>query len=288
VKLEARFIPDPDLLWVAEGYDSAVDRIQKRSADLVFLGDSCTAMGTYPTLLVDRLEGAYPTARLRATKLAVTGWSTYQGLRPLERDVAKARPGIVTFYFGWNDHWVGFGIEDKQLHPLRVSGLPWLSRLRTVQLLSKALVAWRVRTGADRPNRVSPADFRENLRAMARISREHGIVPVFITAPTSHEPGREPEYLAERFLRDVDELVPLQQGYVEIVRQVAAGEGAVLCDTARAFAALPAEWRRTRLFARDGIHLRPAGQQKLAELLFECFQASGPVRAVLEARARDS
>jgi hypothetical protein len=108
----------------------------------------------------------------------------------------------VTLYFGWNDHWVGFRIEDKEVHLLRVPGLPWLSRLRTVQLLSKALVGWRVRTGTDRPNRVSPADFRENLRAMARISREHGIVPVFIAAPTSHEVGREPEYLGERFLRD--------------------------------------------------------------------------------------
>jgi hypothetical protein len=45
----------------------------------------------------------------------VGGYTTYQGLRQLERDVATLHPVIATFYYGWNDHWIGFGIEDRDV-----------------------------------------------------------------------------------------------------------------------------------------------------------------------------
>lgn len=278
VQMDANFAPDPDLFWVPEGYDAFMEGLRRNGAHLVFLGDSCTATGSYPALVSERIRHRYPDIGLRALRVAVSGWSSYQGLRQLERDVLPARPRVVTLYFGWNDHWTGFGVEDDEIGALRVSALPGLSRLRVAQLAFKGLLVWKTRHREQKPNRVSPDDFRANLTRMAELSRASGTIPVFITAPTSHEIGREPEYLARRHLRDLSELVPLHRRYGDIVREVAGAHGGVLCDVARAFDERPRQEVRFQLLRRDGIHLRKRGDELLAELLFECFEASDEIR----------
>lgn len=282
------FEPDPELFWVPEGYRTVIDRIQREGVDLVLLGDSCTAVGNYPQFLINLLTRAQPDLDLRALKLGVSGWTSHQGLRQLERDVLPARPRVVTFYFGWNDHWVGFGVEDKEIAGLQLPDLPGLAQLRTAQLFLKGRIAWRARWRAERPNRVSPDDFRANLRSMARLSRAAGTVPVLITAPTSHSEGQVPEYLAERYVRDLEEVVPLHRQYAEIVREAAAAEDAVLCDVARAFRAIDPEVVRSDYFRRDGIHLRLAGDRAIAQVLYGCFLGSGELRAALALAARAS
>jgi lysophospholipase L1-like esterase len=279
-RMEQYFVPDPDVFWVREGYGEAVEQLKRTGAHIVFLGDSCTAMGTYPDHLLKRLERAYPGLETSAMRLAELGWSSYQGLRQLERDVVPARPRIATFYFGWNDHWTGFGIEDKEIHALRISAYPGLRSFRSAQLVFKGLVLWRASAKRRMPNRVSPEDFRHNMRQMVRISRAAGIIPVLLTAPTSHEIGHEPQYLADRFLRDLSELVPLHRQYVEIVREVARAEGALLCDLARAFEAIPRDELRETYFQRDGVHATKRGDRRIAKLLFQCFEEREEVRAV--------
>ena len=221
-----------------------------------------------------------PNVPIRMEMLAVAGWSSYQGLRQLERDVLPASPKIATFYFGWNDHWVGFGVEDKEISGIRVSGVPGLASLRTAQLFFKGLIAWRSSRRGEKPNRVSAVDFRTNLRAMVRLSRQQGVIPVLITAPTSIEVGREPEYLTDRWTRDLREVVPIHLLYSDIVRQVALEEGAMLCDVARAFEALPSEERRQVYMKRDGIHPTRRGDRLIAETLVNCLEGSEEVRAV--------
>jgi hypothetical protein len=119
---------------------------------------------------------------------------------------------------------------------------------------------------------VNLTDFETNLSTMVAQCRRHDIVPVLLTAPTSFERGREPEYLLQRHVENLEELIPLHQSYVEAVRRVAAKEGAVLCDLARAFAKLPREQVQNLHFRDDGIHLRKPGDAKVAELLFACFE----------------
>jgi lysophospholipase L1-like esterase len=118
-----------------------------------------------------------------------------------------------------------------------------------------------------------PADkFRANMTQMVRVAKEAGIVAVLLTAPSSHQIGKEPSYLAERFLHDLSQLVPLHQQYVSIVREVAAQEEAPLCDLARRFEALPPAEVKDTYFKADGIHATPAGGEKIAQFLAECFQ----------------
>jgi len=280
VVLEDRFETDPDLFWVPPGYHDELARYAREGQQIVFMGDSCTA-GPYPNFFLRRARAAHPGATIEGRKLGVAGWTSYQGLVQLKRDVLPLRPRAVTLFYGWNDHWIGFGVEDKEIRQPLTAWLAKLEGLRTVQLLQKTRLALQARDRAAWPARVAPGDFRANLTEMIELARGAQIVPVLLTAPTSHEVGREPEYLAKRHLRNLADLVPLHQRYVEIVRDVAAAEDAVLCDLAAHFDGLP-RTERGEDFMQDGIHLTVAGNERVAELLMDCFETSERLRGILE------
>lgn len=279
VTIVDRFERDVDLFWVSQDYREKLARLAEDPPEILFLGDSCTELGGYPALLVERLRERYPLLEIQGGNLAVSGWSSYQGLRQFERDVLPLAPKVVTIYFGWNDHWFGFGVEDKEIPTVTLSRFPRLRSFRVVQLLLRTELAGRSLERKNLPERVTPQDFRANLQAIARLARDNGIIPVFLTAPSSHERGHEPEHLESRFVRSLDELVPLHQRYVSIVREVAeAEEGAVLCDLAAGFEALPPADLRKLYFTEDGIHLKPLGSHKVADFLFECLEREPRLR----------
>ena len=278
VMLATGFEEDQDVFWVRRDYASTLERLRSDPAALIFLGDSCTHLGDYDDELA-RLVEQRRGETLSYGNLAVAGWSSYQGRRQLERDVLPLKPRVVTLYFGWNDHWIGFGIEDKNVALVkRVFSSDW-SRSRIVQLATKATVAMGARRTAY-PNRVSLDDFRDNLRTMVREARSAAIRPLLITAASTHVEGEEPPELAERWLRDLSELVPLHQSYVAAVREIAAAEDADLCDAEAHFSKLPRGELRT-LFQDDGIHLTPAGDRRLAEVLYGCFEEAGILEEIL-------
>lgn len=274
VAIQMGFREDPDLFWTSKRYEETLESLRAESPSLVLLGDSCTYFGHYDDVLA-RMAGERLDLELRWGNLAVPGWSSYQGLQQLRRDVPDLQPKVVTIYFGWNDHWIGFGIEDKNVARVKRVFGSRLGRLRTVQLGTKSMVAWGARETAY-PERVSLEDFRANLRAMVRESRELGAVPVLLTAPAGHEPGEEIPGLEKRWLRDNADLVPLHQAYVEAVREVAAtaGDEARLCDLSARAEELPWDQRKA-LFTADGIHLSSAGDEAVASWLFECFERDG-------------
>ncbi len=267
--LDMGFEQDDDLFWVPKGYGDKLARLSEQRPPLVLLGDSCTHLGRYDERLAEltrRTRGA----PLNFGNLAVVGWSSYQGRRQMERDVPALQPKVVTIYFGWNDHWIGFGLEDRTVAQVkRIFSSRW-SHLRGVQLLTKATVAYRA-GNTDFPNRVSLADFEDNLTAMVTKAREIDAVPVIITAASNHVRGKEPKSLKRRWLRDLDELVPLHQSYVEVQRRVAGESGAVLCDLEAEFSTLDPEVRK-EFFMRDGIHFRKKGNRRVAEALDQCFE----------------
>jgi lysophospholipase L1-like esterase len=282
--LTERFDRDPDLFWVTKHYATRLEEVADRAPDIVFLGDSTTEMGLYPEAFVRRADERHPNHAIRGEKLGVSGWSSYQGAVQLERDVTPIHPRFVTVYYGWNDHWIGFAVEDKDIHDISRSPLKSIRWLRIGQLLTKAHYAWRTSGRPLVEQRVAPDDFAENLRRIVRIARNHGSIPVLLTAPTSHRRGHEPTYLGQRWLRDLSQLVPLHQRYVEVVRDVAIEQAAPLCDLAREFSALPAESLRDVYFMNDGIHLQPAGDERLAEFLLGCFEDQTELRALWNPR----
>jgi len=288
VTMEDQYRSDPDLFWVPKDYSENLESIRRARADLLFLGDSCTEFSYYPNFFARGLVERHPGQRIVARRLGVGGWSSYQGLEQLRRDVIPLAPRFVTLYFGWNDHWIGFGLRDSEINALKTSFLPGLEHSRLWQLVFKLRIALRRRTTGDTPVRVTSEEFRSHLQQMVRLAREAGIVPVLVTAPTSHEPGREPELLKERWLPDLDQLVPTHQRYVAIVREVAREENAPLCDLEARFSRLSFAQRRARFFRDDGIHTTPIGDRRLAAFLLDCFEKQPALRALWEEQTRAS
>lgn len=283
-QMASDFQPDPDLFWITKDYDDTVlpnARIDRPK--LIFTGCSVTHWGFYPGQLEKLMARRYQPRRLSYLNLGIAGYSSHQGRQQLERDIIDIEPEVVTIFFGWNDHWIGYGITDREVARLNSSSLFFSiqRKSRLCQLMTRAFAAKSKREAADYPLRVSPADFEGNLTAMVRLCREHDIVPVLLTAPTSHVQGQEPEYLAERQLKNLEDLVPLHRQYVEIVRRVAASEQAVLCDLTREFERLPREQVESIYFRQDGIHMRPPGDAKIAEFLLNCLEENDLIDRVM-------
>lgn len=274
-ELEGSYAADSDLLWVYADYAEQVAAAQGTHRSIVFMGDSCTQWGRYDEALQSIIKARNPDALFTFENVGVVGWSSWQGLQQLQRDVLPMRPKAVTIYFGWNDHWINFGFEDKhaarfirqQDSPPGSPGDALLSRLRTTQLAERTILAATDFFADHSPLRVSLADFDANLRQMVRIAHDHGVMPILLTAPTSHRPGREPAYLATRWVADLEDLVPLHRRYADAVRRVAAEEDAPLVDLHREFGQLPQRELHRFFRKEDGIHLTIEGNRKIAELI---------------------
>jgi lysophospholipase L1-like esterase len=266
---------DRDLIWVPRRYSERLDRALTTNPDVLCLGDSCTDLGSYEELFAELVHGAFPDRDITTAKLGVTGWSTYQGLQQLKRDVIRIKPRVVTIYYGWNDHWNSIGLTDRELAELNASPLFRLRWLRLGQLAARAYVGLRRSGQAELPLRVPPEEFRRNLTAMVTQARAQRIIPVLLTAPTSNKPGSEPSFLAPRWITKLDDLVALHEQYVEIVRAVAEAQRVTLCDLAAEFDRLRGEDFKSDLFEADGIHPTPEGDRLIARCLFDCFEENG-------------
>lgn len=264
---------DKDLMWVHKRYHEVLKGVEGKDVHIAFMGDSCTEFGKYHELLKGLLQKRSG-KEVNIVNLGVAGWSSFQGLVQMERDVIKLKPGIVTIYFGWNDHWAGMGLTDREVQKINRTPLFLIQRFRTGQLVTKGYVGLMAEDDGFIP-RVPEEDFRENLIRMVRKAREMGSTPVLITAPTSHERGKEPPYLATAQMPDLAQLVPMHRKYATVVREVAGEERVLLCDLAEHFDALPRKDLREKYFHLDGIHPKPAGDQRIAEFMLELFERSG-------------
>ncbi len=270
------FKPHERLLWVKPDYAERLQAARAQRPHLLLTGCSCTDWGEFGKVVAAQVERTPGAAPLHYSNLACAGWSSFQGLQQMKTDVVAIGPKVVTIYFGWNDHWLGFGVDDAAAARLTSSPLLLkLQQLRLAQLVSKYMVDHQAddagRVGAQsRPMRVSLDDFRSNIEAMVAIAREHDIIPVLMTAPTTHTVGKEPTYLTERWIEDLSDLVPLHQRYVSVVREIAEAQDVVLCDLATTFEQLPQE-RRAQFMRVDGIHFTPPGATFVGRELFRCL-----------------
>src|SRR4029079_15070800 len=131
---------------------------------IVFMGDSCTEFGTYPTRTLALLAAAHaPLAT--GVKVGVGGWSSAQGLVQLRRDVIPIHPHVITVYYGWNDHWKALGLTDPEI--LRTHRLRLLAAdLRLAQLWLRVETAGAARRS--RPPNSGPGPASRANRANTR------------------------------------------------------------------------------------------------------------------------
>ena len=293
------FQPDPALLWrLHPGELYAPDHIPVSQQGfrgfgfepvktagtfrIIALGDSCTFFGrltSWPERLAKKFGDADPGRAFEAINLAVPGYSSWQGRRLLETEGLALDPDLALIYFGWNDHWLHFGAPDRLQRLPRsrlVQARSLLARFRLFQLTSWAVAKARAAARSEAPAgagegcpacRVPLPEFRDNLRAMIALSREHGAEPVLITAPSGARRGEEAAaFLLESGMApDGDWVLARHREYAEAVREIATEEKVILVDAA-------AEFERpgdAGLFWSDNIHLTEPGLDRLTELVFQ-------------------
>jgi lysophospholipase L1-like esterase len=221
-----------------------------------------------------------PGKRFEVINAGVPGYSSLQGLRLLESEMAGYRPDIVTVFFGWNDHWLARSFPDReQKAPSRGAQflLDHASRSRLFQALVKLSASVRRLARGRRASetyRVSPVDYRGNLERMIDDAERGGFRIVLVTAPAAYQQAADvPDYLVQdRFIPDKTTLLTLHREYNEIVRQVARRRGVPLADCAATFDASP---RRKGLFGEDGIHPNEIGHWLIARDLFRVLRDQG-------------
>jgi lysophospholipase L1-like esterase len=206
------FVRDPDLMWVpnpshppfnAEGYRGQSVARPKPPGELRMLavGDSNTfgnVASWANNLAVTFDPRTLGRQRTTVVNAGVPGYTSYQGRLRLEQ-FRDFEPDLVLISFGGNDASPNVA-PDSALH---VSGWwqrtldRWAARLRLAALVR--YVGHRLARRSDRPSspapsvpRVSPQEYRENLRAMIARSREMGARPVLFTRPFAYD-----EYAAE-------------------------------------------------------------------------------------------
>jgi lysophospholipase L1-like esterase len=264
--IQSAYAPDPDLFWVTKDYREKLQSAQRTHPDVIFMGDSCTEFGTYPSRPMELLAGGYSSLR-SGIRLAAGGWTSEQGLVQMRRDVVPLHPRVVVVYYGWNDHWMALGPTDPELH--NAHRYLWLAEhLRLAQLTLKVRVGLAQRKHV-RQNRVPPDRYRSNLEEIASLAHESGAIPVFVTAPSNYVQGHEPVYLLHRHVQRLADVIPLHRQYIALTREAVLASGAFLCDADDAFAVLPGS--HDRLFKADAIHFTPEGDRELAHIVSGCI-----------------
>lgn len=282
-----RLSPDnPRLLTNARGYRGA-DFTEAKAAGvtrIIALGCSCTyginASITYSAALQAFLNRNQAGNRYEVINAGVPGYTSFQGVRLFESELARYQPDIITVYFGWNDHWLARYYEDKnQKTPSRLAQflMDHATRLRLLQALvrlSASVRGLRHPTSSTPLYRVSPADYRLNLERIIADAQGRGARVALITAPTAFEgPQDVPEYLVQdRFVTDPATAIALHRRYNDIVREVAREKDIPLIDCAAEFQADPG---RKDLFGEDGIHPNNRGHHLIAVSAFRSFLQRG-------------
>jgi lysophospholipase L1-like esterase len=139
----------------------------------------------YFRLLKEALARANPGRPVHVVPLAVPGYSTVQGLRQQQRELARYQPDLVTLLYGWNDISVR-DVADVDAMP---DDWPhYLAREALVhsQLLTHLALHFRRSepppVATEPPPRVSRETYVANMLAMAQLATSLG-ARVIIIAP---------------------------------------------------------------------------------------------------------
>ncbi|HEX8164058.1 MAG TPA: SGNH/GDSL hydrolase family protein [Pyrinomonadaceae bacterium] len=139
----------------------------------------------YPMLLERALRAANPGRKIEVVALAVPGYTSYQGLAWLRRDIDRLEPDVVTACFGWND--VGLrSLPDRELMPddwKHVAYRTALSHSQTLAHLSLWMQRRRASQGPPPPAttpRVPREEFAANMIEIARLSEAKGARVVIV------------------------------------------------------------------------------------------------------------
>ncbi len=261
------------------------DERAPNSLRVVCLGDS-TAFGnftTYPRELGNLLQEAFPDRKVEVMNAGIPGSTSFMGLTLFRRDLARLRPDIVTFCYGYNDAKVDADFRtDRERAAENARPMARVQRLLArSRLLARIGEAFR---GSQpprpepinpfdpkwngKPSRVPPDQHGENVELLKRACDEIGAKLVVIAQPLAVRPDLNID-VAPGVREIAKEMVARFDRMHAAEEAACAKSGAVRFDLASIFAKLDPEllfldpWPGT-----DSIHANPIGLGVFAEELF--------------------
>lgn len=204
-----------------------------------------------------RLGGLLARRGVEVVNAGVTGYTTHQVLRLVERIIPTLDIDVATFLVGWND--ASLRPVDDRTYARRIRASAALEGVvRHVHLFraAKALyLRWLMRRAKrewDTPptgQRVPVDHYRENLRAIVRECRSRGTRPVFLELPRRRRHGEVPSF----------------PSHAAVLAEVSTAMGVPLVDLGEL--GRRASRSSNELYFIDSLHLSVEGHQLVAERL---------------------
>ncbi|MBL8842444.1 MAG: SGNH/GDSL hydrolase family protein [Planctomycetes bacterium] len=255
------------------------------------------------TALLEQQLAPAAAARGRALEgwnCGVIGYDSTQELALLATDLVDVAPDVVLLFDGWNDFRGSSMVADPRealLHPKFTQNdrylarrtapfLEWLRGFAVVEKLDEAVAALAARAGPPRDHgdyfdhsAVALPRYERNLRALIRLARAYGAVPIVVTQPELFQRANPPApELAMRAKREEEGYGDLARAiyprFVAIGAALAAAEAAPYLDATRLFDGCD------DVVFTDFVHLNDRGHQLVAEHLAPLLE-----RALVEAAA---
>ncbi|MDP3939361.1 MAG: SGNH/GDSL hydrolase family protein [Deltaproteobacteria bacterium] len=192
----------------------------------------------YASILQDIFDQELGTGRVEVLNFAMIGYSTFQGIRVLKREVLPIEPDIVVIRFGWNDHMTSslqrsYAVP-RPLWKEKLQDLFFKSRFLTLltyrglpmDLMRKEQIYY-----APGPNPivwVKREDYAYHLSRMIDIAREHGARAILLDArpaPITPEILKDQLFVDATGYETLDQLLAAHASYQEIAARVAREKG---------------------------------------------------------------
>lgn len=231
------------------------------------LGDSITFgfgvayQQAYPYALEQLLNRTRTPLVFEVWNAGVPGYSSLQGLRYFQQELAQCHPDVVTVCFGRNDrrflNQEGGYLPDSQVQVTA----QWISRLKRLLSFSQFYQFFRgqilqarfkqnlakEQTANQGQCRIEPDEFAAIITELLGSIRRHGAVPIILTAPVRFSSIGTYNYL---------------------LRELAAANSVPLVDVEARFSDLNVEQ-----FLLDDCHPNQLGHQLIAENLYRLVMA---------------
>jgi lysophospholipase L1-like esterase len=244
---------------------------------IICVGNSCTfgwkvnLEQTYPKILEKLLNQNLPQPKFEVIDAGMTGYSTFQGVRFLKREILGFHPDIIIFSYGWNDMCPSEREDkDQKFPPQWILNLDdFLSGSRFYSFLKFEIMnLLKSKQPQDEKKlvyRVSIKDYQENLKELEKIAQGSGIKVFFLSIPVSSAkvfigPGKTSKpHIANKH-------------YNKALRETTSEIGVPLIDVALLFEDRGDLYDKGR---EEYIHYNAKGHQVVAEAIYKYFQEEG-------------
>ena len=226
---------------------------------IVCLADSVTVMDQgkgYPDDLSAALARAGYSGKVQAFNAGVPEYTSFQGLVYFERELAGTQPDLVTVQFGINDHFnAEISVPDALVRmpdPLTLRAHRFFLSSRLYQAI-RAVVLRLGKDGQEKPLRVPPEAYAENLERITADARAAGALVVFVAAP---------------YLDLGQEWTPLHRRYIQLTQTTGERLGVTVIDLTDRFRFSP------ELFidpAGDHFHFTREGGRLIADAVAQAI-----------------